>query len=379
LKDPVGVRVAMTLLARANPRKSGSGRNLISAKGLFGTLRRAGEPASRVEAWLVHFLRAGWVRLTWRLQGTRRTLLEIETLDGSGLEEYARPGHARNRKQALAEARQALSGADHPVVFEAHRLLALPDETSKWTPEFIHALSEVALHASRGDVLAERVFSARFLGNSKVLASYRSRLEKLVGPLESLGIREGAPLVLVGGKGVVRLEKVELDLACIDPFMGLSRETMLSCVDISFPNDGLLAVENLAAFESCCLGEVPGTGDVLLVWTAGYPGRGVQAVVNHAKRKRATVRVWADIDLDGVRIARLIGSWSPERFGTFRMSAEDVMKAPSVQSLSLRSLAAIQAELKERPSAILADTLRILADRNSWVEQEVFLGPTRRR
>jgi hypothetical protein len=200
-------------------------------------------------------------------------------------------------------------------------------------------------------------------------------LERLVGPLESLGIREGAPLVLVGGKGIIRLKDGEVDLARVGPFIGLSRETVLSCTSISFPRGGLLAVENLTAFEGCCLGEVPRTDDALFVWTAGYPGRGVRAVLVQARKSAAAVRVWADLDLDGIRIARLIRSWSPEYFAPFRMAPEDFMNAPSMRPLSSRSLAAIHADLKEHPSEPLAETLRILADRRSWVEQEVFLGP----
>lgn len=349
----------------------------ISAKGLIGILGRIGEPASRVESWLGNFLLAGWIRLTWRLKGSRRALGEIEILDYPSLEEYANPGLSKKRNQALVAARQALSRLEHPVAIEAFRLLGFMKEGSEWTPDFIHALSEVALHASRGDVLAERVFSARFLGNSKALASYRSRLEKLVGPLESLGIREGAPLVLVGGKGVIRLKDAEFDLTRVGPFIGFSRETMLSCTGISFPQAGLLAVENLTVFEGCCLGEVQGADNVTLVWTAGYPGRGVQAVVVQAQKSAAPVKVWADIDLDGIRIARLIASWAPEQFGTFRMSPEDLMKAPSTRPLLIRSLNAIRADLREHPTAPLAETLKMLADRSVWVEQEVFLGPMR--
>jgi hypothetical protein len=164
----------------------------------------------------------------------------------------------------------------------------------------------------------------------------------------------------------------------VGPFIGLSRETVLSCTGISFPSGGLLAVENLTAFEGCCLGEVPGTDDAMFVWTAGYPGRGVRAVVDHAKLAGTQIRVWADIDLDGVRIARLIGSWAPEIFVPFQMAPEDFLKAPSRRPLSPRSLAAIDSDLKERPVAPLAETLRILAERRSWVEQEVFLGPKSR-
>jgi hypothetical protein len=84
--------------------------------------------------------------------------------------------------------------------------------------------------------------------------------------------------------------------------------------------------------------------------------------------------VWADLDLDGVRIARLLAGGSPAGATFFRMAPEDVAAAPRRHSLSARSIAAIRRDLAERPGAPLAETLQALLAAGSWVEQEAFLA-----
>ena len=41
--------------------------------------------------------------------------------------------------------------------------------------------------------MAERVFSVRYLGDSKALGRVRGRIESLLGPLERFGIRDADP------------------------------------------------------------------------------------------------------------------------------------------------------------------------------------------
>lgn len=115
---------------------------------------------------------------------------------------------------------------------------------------------------------------------------------------------------------------------------------------------------------------------MLVIWTAGYPGRAVKAVIHAASRTNAEVRIWADLDLDGVRIVRLVAEWLSGAVEPFGMSPERVTAAPARRPLSSRSAAAIRADLAARPAALLADTLRALLAHDCWVEQEAFLGAT---
>ena len=170
------------------------------------------------------------------------------------------------------------------------------------------------------DVLASRVFAARYLGDSKALGVLRPRLERLLGPLDGLGIRDGASATFVGGLGCMRAAVVRLDLASLRPFVGLAAESVAGDIEIEPPPGGVAVVENFAVFEACCRGEVSGLKDTLVVWAAGYPGRAVKAVIQAASRTRAAVRIWADLDLDGVRIVRLVAEWfsgGVQPFGIF--------------------------------------------------------------
>ena len=367
LAGPAGRTVAEALA-----RRGGGDTPPVPARGLLGELDRRGLPASLAEEWIDRFLRAGWIEARWRLDGAAAALAAITVRDPDALAELADPGAAARRREASDEARAAVAGLAHPKARDVAALLA-GEEAGSFPPPLTRALAALAVHAESGEVLAERVFAARRLGDSKALLPWRARIERLLGPLSEIGLREGAALALVGGQGRLLLPGQPLDLAALAPFVGLSRESCGRIEAIRFPPAGLLVVENLAPFEACCRGEVDGARGALHVWSGGYPGRAVRAIVERAAEEGAAVRVWADLDLDGVRIARLVGSWIPGGAQPFRMAAADLAAAPVRRPLTLRAASAIRRDLEERPADPLAPTLRALLELGGWVEQEVFL------
>jgi hypothetical protein len=367
LLDDVGRTVADELLTRAR----GTDVAAVPARGLLGTLAARAVTGSAAEPWIERLMSAGLVRLSYAASG-RRALRAITVLDAAALAELAHPGERTARECALSSAMASLDGLEHPVAGEARRVLA--DEAQTISPELALTLAAVARHTSEGEILAERVFSARRLGDSKALRRLRAAVEQRLGPLEALGIREGAALTLVGGEGRITLASGEsIALSKMPPFVGLSRETALALAAVEPPTTGLVAVENLTVFDACCRGEVSEFAGAMVVWSAGYPGRGVRAVVESAARAGAPVTVWCDLDLDGVRIARLVASWCPfVRF--FRMAAQDLDAAPRPLALSERARRAVERDLATGGEDPLAPTLRALRDRGVWVEQEAFLG-----
>jgi Uncharacterized protein conserved in bacteria C-term(DUF2220) len=369
LTGEAGRTVATALVRRGGP----DGTREIGALGLFSSLARRGVPASLAEEHLDHFLRAGWIEGRW-LVGRGGNRLETVTLrDPEALQELAHPGVESRRRSALAVARERVASLTHPKAREIAALLA-GEEAGAFAPKVVTALAALAVHVESGEPLAERVFSARALGDSKALSAVRGRLERLLGPLTELGIREGGGVTLLGGRGALRLFGADFDLALFTPFVGFSRETLEKAEEIRFPAGGLLVVENFAAFEACCRGEMPGAGDALVAWSAGYPGRAVRKVVAAAGAASVRVRVWADLDLDGVRIARLVASWAPETAAPWRMDRGDLADSPASRPLPPRAAAAILRDLEERPGALLADTLQALLESQRWVEQESFLA-----
>ena len=363
--------IAANLLQRAANRRE------VRVRGLPGSLGGPGIGGSLLEQHLDGFLRAGWIGLVWEISGTRRRLRRIRLRDPEALDECAYPGRRAARRAALNEARTAVASLNHPIATELARLLA-EAATDAWGPGLVRALAAVATHAETGDVLASRVFAARYLGDSKALVVLRPRLERLLGPLDSVGIRDGASATFVGGSGCVRAAGVRLDLTSLRPFIGLAAETVIGDIEIESPPGGVAIVENFAVFEACCREEVSGLKDTLVIWTAGYPGRAVKAVIQAASRASPTMRIWADLDLDGVRIVRLVADWLSGAIEPFGMSPKHVDAAPTRRPLSPRSAAAIRADLAARPAALLADTLRALLAYDCWVEQEAFLGAASR-
>jgi hypothetical protein len=111
-----------------------------------------------------------------------------------------------------------------------------------------------------------------------------------------------------------------------------------------------------------------------VVWSAGYPGRGVRRLVEEGARTGARVRVWGDLDLDGVRIARHLAAFAGPGFEAWRMAPADLRAAPCRLPLSPRAAAAIRADLARQPTAPLAGTLRALLEMGGWAEQEGLLG-----
>jgi hypothetical protein len=366
LAGPAGRTVAEALARRGGDTTS------VPARGLLGELDRRGLPASLAEEWIDRFLRAGWIEARWRLDGGAAALAAIDILNPDALAELADPGAAARRHEALGEARAAVAGLAHPKARDVAALLT-GEEADSFPPPLSRALAALAVHAESGEVLAERVFAARRLGDSKALHPWRARIERLLGPLAEIGLREGAALALVGGEGRILLPGQPLDLATLSPFVGLSRESCERIETIRLPPAGLLVVENLTPFEACCRGEVDGARGALQVWSGGYPGRAVRAIVERAAAEGAPVRVWADLDLDGVRIARLVGSWTAKGAEPFRMAAMDLAAAPVRRPLTPRAESAIRRDLEERPDDPLAPSLRAMLELGGWVEQEALL------
>lgn len=184
---------------------------------------------------------------------------------------------------------------------------------------------------------------------------------------------------LVGGAGGLIVPGGTLDLTLLSPFVGLARETIGTICEVRAPSHGTLVVENLTVFEACCKGEVVEARGRLIVWSGGYPGRGVRRLIELAARAGSTISVWSDLDLDGVRIYRLISDWLSSPAEPFHMSATDVESADRRVLLTTRAEASIRRDLSLHPEAPLSETLRAILRVGAWVEQEALVNPNTTR
>jgi hypothetical protein len=235
----------------------------------------------------------------------------------------------------------------------------------------IKALAALARLLETGDVMPARVFSARVLGTSKALSAIRQRMERIVGPLDRLGIRDWGGLVLMAGSGSLFLQNGEIqleNLRCV----GVASEDILALRTLVLPRPGVLVIENLTAFQACLEYAVKATAP-LLVWSGGFPNRGVQKLLVEAAQQHSRIRVWCDLDLSGVRIARLMRDITAGVAEPVLMGPEIVQEAELTCPLSAESGLGIRRDLELLPNAVLADTLRAILNKRQWVEQETLL------
>lgn len=360
-------------LARAGIRRMGAAEPpRFRVRSIVERFGRRGRAASTTEPILERLANSGFFRGGYRLRGTEWVLEYLVLPDPDEVFETVYPGVREEQRQRLENARTSVDGLTHPVARDIQSILLAPD-ADRFSQRMLRALVAVAHHIETGDVLSANVFSARYLGGAKELRRVRDHLERLLGPLDALGVRDGGALLLVGRAGTVTVGRSAVDLAQARPFLGLPREIVRTAT-WEFPQDGLLLVENLAAFEAACSGDVPAVSEWMVVWSAGYPSRSVRRVVEEAAGQGRLIRTWADLDLDGIRIARLIIGWAGERSLPWRMSPDDVRIASARRELTARARQAIETDLRQAPSLPLAETLRALLEIDAVIEQEVFVG-----
>jgi hypothetical protein len=311
----------------------------------------------------------GAIRLIYQPVRGSLHLKAIRLLDRPALGEIAEPGSAKLRRTAIDEARLALAHVQHPQA-EAIAEWIRADSAETLHHQTIRALAGLARLVESGDVIPARIFSSSVLGHSKALHAMRRKLERMVGPLERLGVREAGQIVIMGGIGKVVFLHSTLNL---DNFrhVGVSHKDALSIERIDFPSGGLLVVENLTPFEAC-VDVVARKQQLMVLWTAGFAGKGVLHVIRKGVESKIRIRVWCDLDLGGVRIARSIlnvaASAEPILMNKAAMAASKTRNA-----LTPDQLAALRRDLTVHPAEPLAETVRALVEANVWVEQEALI------
>jgi hypothetical protein len=324
----------------------------------------------QTESEIEQLARQAPLRLIYRRLGGTLQLHSIRILDRPSLEEIAQPGRLAHRAATLAEARDSLQNLRNAQAISIREHVT-SDNASQLDERIIKALAGLACLLETGDVIPARVFSARVLENSKALSVIRQRLEKITGPLDRLGIRDWGGLVLMAGSGSLCLQRAEIrldNLRCV----GVASEDIQNFRALELPSAGMLVIENLTAFQAC-LEYATKSAAPLLLWSGGFPNRGVQQLLGEATRQRARIRVWCDLDLSGVRIARLMHEITSGAAEPVLMGPEIVQESKVACPLSAENTATLRRDMEQHPHAILADTLRAILDRREWVEQETLL------
>lgn len=315
------------------------------------------------------------LRLVYRRSAGGLRLHTIRVLERAALDEIARPGAQARQAGVLAKARSWVGPFVNPEAVSIREILE-GEAAAHFDERVIKALGFLARILEVGDVLPAKAFSAQALGSSKALSAIRQRLERLVGPLQRLGIRDWGGLVLLGGAGQLHFGSVDLrldSLRCV----GISSEDVMKLDDLSVPTGGVLVIENLTPFQAC-IEHFGCNGRVVFLWSGGFPNRGVKKLLEEAARRNAPIHVWCDLDLGGIRIARLIHELTGGVARPVLMDPATLDESPTACSLTSETIRRIQRDLEQRPHAILADTLRAILTKKGWVEQEALLHNAKR-
>src|SRR5262249_1927889 len=337
-----------------------------------GLIRRLG--GIQIEVDIERLAAAGPLRLVYRHSPGGWRLYTIRVLERAALEEIGRPGARSHRVSVLAEARSSVRNLVNPEAISIREILA-SEVADRLDERVVKVLASLAQLLERGDALPAKALSAEVLGSSKALSAIRQRLEKLVGPLARLGVRDWGGLVIMGGAGLLQLKNCAIRLGVLH-CVGVSSDDILQLSQLSVPTGGILVIENLTPFQAC-LEHFGSNWPILFLWSGGFPNRGARKLLEEAARQKATVRVWCDLDLGGIRIARLIHEITGGISTPVLMNPATLDLSPIRCPLLPENVTRVRRDLEQHPDALLADALRAILAKKVWIEQEALLRSPR--
>jgi hypothetical protein len=316
----------------------------------------------------------------------------------------------RDRRDRAAELRQASQDFDallaawrqeFPAVVEAVSVLA--GRAELWRRRLREGSAAavrvqwwswgqaLSLLASRPELLGLADLGARFYGSSKALRPGEARrllvaglaaLEDIdevqVEPgdiLRQFGICDNPTALKVTVFGPLRLRKHGLWLDGVAQLQALGEAATLSLgnldgVDaVEFPADTPVVhtCENETPFCRLVRERFPG----VLVYTEGYPNSAVRRLLSLLP-PTVTIRHWGDSDLDGLRIAAILGQARPLqlwRCGRADLERQRERLVPLTDQQQQRARHWLQTHPEFRFRAELEFTVA-----NGWLEQESWQG-----
>jgi hypothetical protein len=363
-----------------------------------------------VQALLTAWAEAGWVELeerwiasTWQLERARLSPLIVD---------QKKEQQARSREEHMQQATESLLNALHQwrVIYQEaarkhyaeHDLKAVLSRLSALFEEQESALARgvvvpplgTTLQAGeaphrrwmailRGilDLLAhprvehERIFSARWLHDSKALRKERDALEAFLsieGGLERLGLVKHTPIVLSWGAWQARWNDFVFDGRAGFSFTAIPADLIPRLIQMQVEAETLLIVENQTPFEILVQPERrdPCT---LYLWGAGLPGQAQRELAALWLRARPTMNwsAWTDYDPGGVAIQRFWHDWSiQEQLAAphpYRWMREDLAQCQT-QGVPL------SVEQREHLARIHDPLAQLLLEGGHAIEQEAILA-----
>ena len=160
----------------------------------------------------------------------------------------------------------------------------------------------------------ERVFSARWLQDSKAFRKERAALKKFLaipGGFERIGLVQHTPVVLSWGAWRATFMDYIIDGRAAFTFTSTPADTIAYLQGMQVAADSLLIVENRSPFEFL-VHPRRRQANTLYMDGAGFPGHAERELVARWLRAKPTLPwfVWTDFDIGGVSIQRHWHDWA---------------------------------------------------------------------
>jgi len=212
---------------------------------------------------------------------------------------------------------EALEAAQNSI--QATRAIPSPFPTESEQLEiFLKVLS--GLDDKKEGELSERIFSIRYLGNSKLFAGKnRSALISLVRRrfadpdlsdediLAELGIVRTSNELLIAGPLTLSIDEIATDLTPLTFGVVIDTSQINRIRFVSLHADTILLIENKTNFHELVRKGL--SKDIILIYLGGFPGPGKRQLLTLlSQQMRTTTQLyhWGDIDLGGFRIHRIL-------------------------------------------------------------------------
>ncbi|WP_102493583.1 Wadjet anti-phage system protein JetD domain-containing protein [Selenomonas felix] len=243
----------------------------------------------------------------------------------------------------------------------------------------------LALPAEGESAIPRRVFSQRIFRNSKYFEQHIELpllrlLRRFVDEpcasaaeyMDAAGIAVTQGKVWIAGNLTFLLGDRRYFLADFPGGLMLTYDTITAMkIDVLPPE--ILTIENLTNAET--LTRMVDTNH-LLIYTAGFPNRTVQALLLKIAPLHRTfhIRHWGDIDYGGIRIFEFLRRRYFPTLSQYRMDVETFRAyLPFAQSLTPAQRKPLLGLLEQKDFSTWHSLIRVMLDEGKWVEQEVML------
>lgn len=229
---------------------------------------------------------------------------------------------------------------------------------------------------SSGKTMPIRTLSSLLWQNTKILDRFKKNIVEIIGvPLAAIGISTHPETVWVYGDSTYQLEgKEPISLTCGFPTI-LSEQTVLKSKFKPGENlKSIVIVENLTVFQTILDKTYYQRDDVLVMWSDGYWSTTHRRILRELlKNDPFPVYIWADIDGDGLQIARHIYLWVKQHWGNpyiVLMGEREWRMSNSLRIASERDL-----EIVEKPEivSLFPGVSNLIYTYRKTVEQERLL------